>query len=53
MQRDEDICVDWRGRACNSNKHGGMGAAAFVLGKLPYAIYMSGFLMINNKHSRI
>ncbi|XP_038889646.1 protein NRT1/ PTR FAMILY 4.4-like isoform X1 [Benincasa hispida] len=32
MQRDEDICVDWRGRGCNSNKHGGMGAAAFVLG---------------------
>ncbi|KAL0540563.1 hypothetical protein IC582_020571 [Cucumis melo] len=33
MQRDhEDIYVDWRGRACNPNKHGGMGAAAFVLG---------------------
>ncbi|KAG7025126.1 Protein NRT1/ PTR FAMILY 4.4 [Cucurbita argyrosperma subsp. argyrosperma] len=27
-----DTCVDWRGRPCNSNKHGGMGAAAFVLG---------------------
>ncbi|XP_022973463.1 protein NRT1/ PTR FAMILY 4.4-like [Cucurbita maxima] len=28
----EDTSVDWRGRPCTSNKHGGMTAAAFVLG---------------------
>lgn len=28
----EDITVDWRGRPSNPQKHGGMRAAAFVLG---------------------
>lgn len=28
----EDTSVDWRGRPCKSNKHGGMSAAVFVLG---------------------
>ncbi|GFZ09699.1 major facilitator superfamily protein [Actinidia rufa] len=28
----EEISIDWRGRPCNSNNHGGMTAAAFVLG---------------------
>ena len=28
----EDTSVDWRGRPCTSDKHGGMAAAAFVLG---------------------
>lgn len=33
----EEITVDWRGKPSNPNKHGGMRAAAFVLG-------MSSFL---------
>jgi len=28
----EEISVDWRGRPCKPNKHGGMTSAAFVLG---------------------
>lgn len=28
----ENTSVDWRGRPCKSNKHGGMSAAVFVLG---------------------
>jgi hypothetical protein len=28
----EEITVDWRGKPSNPNKHGGMRAAAFVLG---------------------
>ncbi|OVA19130.1 Proton-dependent oligopeptide transporter family [Macleaya cordata] len=28
----EDVSVDWRGRPCKPNKHGGMRAAPFVLG---------------------
>ncbi|KAL2489915.1 Protein NRT1/PTR FAMILY 4.4 [Forsythia ovata] len=28
----EDTAVDWRGRPCKPNKHGGMTAAVFVLG---------------------
>ncbi|KAJ6937997.1 hypothetical protein NC652_012318 [Populus alba x Populus x berolinensis] len=30
----EEITVDWRGKPSNPNKHGGMRAAAFVLGTL-------------------
>lgn len=30
----EETTVDWRGRPSNPNKHGGMRAAAFVLGIL-------------------
>ena len=30
----EETTVDWRGRPSNPNKHGGMRAAAFVLGNL-------------------
>ncbi|KAK1287782.1 putative peptide/nitrate transporter [Acorus calamus] len=29
---DAEVSVDWRGRACKPNKHGGMRAAVFVLG---------------------
>ncbi|KAK1276181.1 putative peptide/nitrate transporter [Acorus gramineus] len=29
---DVEVSVDWRGRACKPNKHGGMRAAVFVLG---------------------
>ena len=29
---EEITTVDWRGRPSNPSKHGGMGAAAFVLG---------------------
>lgn len=28
----EETAVDWRGRPCKPDKHGGMSAAAFVLG---------------------
>ncbi|KAK8568818.1 hypothetical protein V6N13_106701 [Hibiscus sabdariffa] len=28
----EDVSVDWKGRPCRANKHGGMTAAVFVLG---------------------
>jgi hypothetical protein len=28
----ENASIDWRGRPCKSNKHGGMTAAVFVLG---------------------
>jgi len=28
----EETSVDWRGRPCKPNKHGGMTAAVFVLG---------------------
>lgn len=31
-EEQEDICVDWRGRPCKPNRHGGMSAALFVLG---------------------
>ncbi|XP_022159299.1 protein NRT1/ PTR FAMILY 4.4-like [Momordica charantia] len=30
--KENSTSVDWRGRACSSNYHGGMAAAAFVLG---------------------
>lgn len=43
----EEILVDWRGRACQPNKHGGMTAAAFVLGSYPpyliNSLYISFF----------
>lgn len=29
---EEEMCVDWRGKPCKPNKHGGMHAALFVLG---------------------
>ncbi|KAJ8629498.1 hypothetical protein MRB53_022821 [Persea americana] len=32
MMSDVEVSVDWRGRACKPNKHGGMRAAVFVLG---------------------
>ncbi|KAI8024873.1 Protein NRT1/ PTR FAMILY 4.3 [Camellia lanceoleosa] len=32
MSGEEETTVDWRGRPSNPNKHGGMRAAAFVLG---------------------
>lgn len=32
MTLSVETCVDWRGRACKANKHGGMTAAIFVLG---------------------
>lgn len=32
----EEESVDWRGRPSNPNKHGGMRAALFVLGTLPF-----------------
>lgn len=28
----DDMSVDWKGRPCKLNKHGGMTAAVFVLG---------------------
>ncbi|XP_028087939.1 protein NRT1/ PTR FAMILY 4.4-like [Camellia sinensis] len=31
-EEEEEISVDWRGRPCKPNSHGGMTAAAFVLG---------------------
>ena len=30
--KEEESTLDWRGRPSNPNKHGGMKAAAFVLG---------------------
>lgn len=32
----DETAVDWRGRPCKANKHGGMTAAVFVLGLSPY-----------------
>ncbi|KAJ3675505.1 hypothetical protein LUZ60_004547 [Juncus effusus] len=32
MDASHELCVDWRGRPCNPQKHGGMRAALFVLG---------------------
>ena len=32
MAMSVETSVDWRGRPCKSNKHGGMTAAVFVLG---------------------
>lgn len=29
---DQEMSVDWRGRPCRPNTHGGMTAAVFVLG---------------------
>ncbi|KAJ4790387.1 Protein NRT1/ PTR FAMILY 4.4 [Rhynchospora pubera] len=29
---DGEVCINWRGKPCNSSKHGGMKAAVFVLG---------------------
>lgn len=34
----EEATVDWRGRPSNPNKHGGMRAAAFVLGLLSLSL---------------
>lgn len=31
MMSDVEVSVDWRGRACKRNKHGGMRVAVFVL----------------------
>jgi hypothetical protein len=36
----EEITVDWRGKPSNPNKHGGMRAAAFVLG-MSYSLSLS------------
>ncbi|XP_028762889.1 protein NRT1/ PTR FAMILY 4.3-like [Neltuma alba] len=36
--KKEDITVDWRGRPSNPQKHGGMRAAAFVLGLQAFEI---------------
>ncbi|KAJ7946521.1 Protein NRT1/ PTR FAMILY 4.4-like [Quillaja saponaria] len=36
--KGEDTTVDWRGRASNPNKHGGMRAATFVLGLQAFEI---------------
>lgn len=32
------MSVDWRGRPCKPNKHGGMTAAVFVLGLSPSSL---------------
>lgn len=32
----DETAVDWRGRPCKANKHGGMTAAVFVLGLSAY-----------------
>jgi hypothetical protein len=29
---DDEVCVNWRGKPCDTTKHGGMKAAVFVLG---------------------
>lgn len=34
---EEESTVDWRGRPSNPNKHGGMRAAAFVLGLFSFS----------------
>ncbi|XVF23151.1 hypothetical protein REPUB_Repub13aG0012900 [Reevesia pubescens] len=36
--KEEDSTVDWRGKPSNPNKHGGMRAAAFVLGLQAFEI---------------
>ncbi|KAF5196892.1 NRT1/ PTR FAMILY 4.4 [Thalictrum thalictroides] len=38
MSLVEDDSVDWRGKSCKLNKHGGMRAATFVLGLLAFEI---------------
>ncbi|KAH7670730.1 Proton-dependent oligopeptide transporter family protein [Dioscorea alata] len=40
--KEEDASIDWRGRACNPNKHGGMRAAFFVLGIQAFEIMAIG-----------
>jgi hypothetical protein len=42
----ENASIDWRGRPCKSNKHGGMTAAVFVLGlSLSLSLFLSLFLL--------
>ncbi|XWS11567.1 hypothetical protein CRYUN_Cryun37aG0009200 [Craigia yunnanensis] len=38
VKKEEESTVDWRGRPSNPNKHGGMKAAAFVLGLQAFEI---------------
>lgn len=42
----EEISVDWRGRPCKLNKHGGMASAIFVLGLSLSSLYLSLSLYI-------
>ena len=40
----EETSVDWRGRPCKPNKHGGMTAAVFVLGlRSPIFLFLCCF----------
>lgn len=39
----EEVSVDWRGKPCKANKHGGMSAAIFVLG-----LYLSLFFVFGS-----
>lgn len=43
---EEEISVDWRGRPCKPNKHGGMSAAIFILG-LSLSLSLSSFSIIS------
>lgn len=54
--KENSTSVDWRGRACSSNYHGGMAAAAFVLGlflcvlslKLSFFVLFFVFCVVKN-----
>ncbi|EXC32485.1 putative peptide/nitrate transporter [Morus notabilis] len=46
VEEEEEMCVDWRGRPCNPNTHGGMKAAVFVLGL--QAFEMMGIAGVGN-----
>lgn len=53
----EETTMDWRGRVSNSNKHGGMRAATFILGtSLSFALsHISSYIFVYlyiKKHKR-
>lgn len=39
MKHQKENTVDWRGRPSNPKKHGGMSAAAFVLGLFSFFLF--------------
>lgn len=42
----DETSVDWRGRPCKPNKHGGMSAAIFVLGLLLSPSFSLSLIML-------
>jgi hypothetical protein len=48
---DAEVCVNWRGKPCETAKHGGMKAAVFVLGPPSLSQYLNTLLTWNNSNS--